>query len=62
MQRIINLLFGCTHSHKSRVFGGERRGFYQTCLECGKELPYNYQEMRPMKRTESKDSLMDNTK
>jgi hypothetical protein len=54
--RFLNALFGCWHSHYSfpqTVRPGTRRnraaavtGTYVVCLDCGKELPYDWQEMR----------------
>ena len=50
-------LFGCWHSHYSfplSVRPANRRrnsaasltGTYVVCLDCGKEMPYDWQEMR----------------
>jgi hypothetical protein len=49
-------LFGCRHSRYSfpmTVRGSARRpqaatltGTYVSCLDCGKELPYDWQEMK----------------
>jgi hypothetical protein len=54
--RLIDALFGCWHSHYSfpiTIRQGLRRnpaamptGTYVVCLDCGKELPYDWQEMR----------------
>jgi hypothetical protein len=54
--RLIDALFGCWHSHYSfpiTVRQGLGRnpaamltGTYVVCLDCGKELPYDWQEMR----------------
>ncbi len=51
-----DLLFGCWHRHLSfprTVKRGEprppaawRTGTYVVCLECGKEFPYDWEEMR----------------
>jgi hypothetical protein len=45
-------LFGCSHDRTTfpltrRVArSGERRQTYVACLDCGREFPYNWQEMR----------------
>ncbi|HEY1239931.1 MAG TPA: hypothetical protein VGF16_05210 [Bryobacteraceae bacterium] len=58
MHRVVNLLFGCSHSRTTfpltptrksagqPVPGVSRFGTYVTCLDCGKELAYDWQEMR----------------
>jgi len=58
MSGLFDLLFGC--SHKNFSFPQtKRRGpgvspastirTYVTCLECGKEFPYDWQEMKIVK-------------
>jgi hypothetical protein len=54
--KLFDAFFGCWHSHYSfpiTVRRGVRRnaaaaltGTYVVCLDCGKELPYDWQEMR----------------
>jgi len=54
--RMIDALFGCWHSNYSfpiTVRAGSRRtkaasvtGTYVVCLDCGKELPYDWREMK----------------
>ncbi len=54
--KLINTFFGCWHSRYSfpvTVRGTARRpqaaaltGTYVACLDCGKELPYDWQEMK----------------
>ena len=54
--RLMDAMFGCWHSRYSfpiTVRGGSRRnraafrtGTYVVCLDCGKELAYDWQEMR----------------
>ena len=56
MARIVDALFGCWHSHYSfpiTMRAGSRRikaatitGTYVVCLDCGKELPYDWREMK----------------
>jgi hypothetical protein len=54
--RLIDLVFGCHHSRYSfpvtirgvgrRPQAGALTGTYVACLDCGKEFPYDWQEMR----------------
>jgi len=53
---LFDLIFGCSHKHCSfpiTVRGKLRRteaasvtGTYVVCLECGKEFPYDWEEMK----------------
>lgn len=53
---LYDLVFGCSHQHCSfpmTVRGRLRRnaaasvtGTYVVCLECGKEFPYDWKEMK----------------
>ena len=54
--KVLNAFFGCWHGHYSfpmTVKTGSKRnkaasltGTYVVCLDCGKELPYDWNEMR----------------
>ena len=54
--KLFDAFFGCWHNHYSfpiTVRTGSRRisaasltGTYVVCLDCGKELPYDWQEMK----------------
>lgn len=54
--KIFDAFFGCWHNHYSfpiTTRGNARRnqaasltGTYVVCLDCGKELPYDWKEMR----------------
>jgi len=56
MDRLVDAFFGCWHSRYSfpvTVRRGARRpqaaaltGTYVACLDCGKEFPYDWQEMK----------------
>jgi hypothetical protein len=58
LESLLNFLFGCSHprttfpltpTRKSSghpIVGAARLGTYVVCLECGKELAYNWDEMR----------------
>lgn len=53
--KLFDLLFGCTHKHLSfpismrrgrrRSPAAGRTGTYIVCLDCGKEMPYDWQRM-----------------
>ncbi|MGA7908003.1 MAG: hypothetical protein WCA16_11400 [Candidatus Sulfotelmatobacter sp.] len=71
MSKLVDMLFGCTHPRYSfpvTLRGAARRsqaaaltGTYVVCLECGKEFPYDWQEMKvidsPAERREYVASL-----
>lgn len=54
--KLFDAFFGCWHNHYSfpiTVRSGSRRtsaasltGTYVVCLDCGKELPYDWKEMQ----------------
>ncbi len=53
--KLMDAIFGCWHSHYSfpiTVRKGRRSkaaaitGTYVVCLDCGKELPYDWREMK----------------
>lgn len=56
MATLVDMLFGCWHKHYSFPITsrpGQRRspaasltGTYVVCLDCGKEFPYDWQEMK----------------
>lgn len=56
IRNILDALFGCWHANYSfprTMKPGQRRseaaamtGTYVVCLDCGKEFPYDWQEMR----------------
>ena len=74
METLLNILFGCWHRHTSFPFtsrenapssakrsGGEP-GTYVVCLDCGKQLPYSWKEMKVVKhrkREPEPESLAD---
>ncbi len=41
------ILFGCSHSRLSRPFTLNDET-YEVCLDCGKQIYYSAQEMRPL--------------
>jgi hypothetical protein len=56
MARLFDAVFGCRHSRYSfpvTIRGAARRpqagaltGTYVACLDCGREFPYDWQEMK----------------
>jgi hypothetical protein len=56
LEKLLDLLFGCRHSHYSfpvtirkaarRPQAAALTGTYVACLDCGKEFPYDWQEMK----------------
>lgn len=55
MDGLSSLLFRCSHRNTSRPFtsrqkaaagGATLSGTYIVCLDCGKEFPYSWEEMR----------------
>jgi hypothetical protein len=56
MAKLFEVFFGCRHSHYSfpiTVRSRSRRntaasltGTYVACLDCGKEFPYDWQDMK----------------
>ena len=58
LSKLMNAMFGCWHSRYSfpiTIRSGKRysaaasvTGTYVVCLDCGKELPYDWREMKIM--------------
>jgi hypothetical protein len=56
MTQLIDALFGCRHSRYSfprtirgtarRPQAGALTGTYVACLDCGREFPYDWEEMK----------------
>ena len=53
--RIMDVLFGCTHNHYSFPITVKKNarsrapfptGTYVVCLDCGKEMPYDWKQMK----------------
>jgi hypothetical protein len=51
LQSVLNffaeILFGCTHTRVTRPFTLDEQT-YEVCLDCGKQIYYSAQEMRPL--------------
>ena len=55
-QKVFDTVFGCRHAHysfpvsvrhaKVRPQAAALTGTYVVCLDCGKEFPYDWQEMK----------------
>ncbi len=47
MGKLYEILFGCRHVHLTfPITAGEARGTYVVCLDCGKEFPYDWTQMK----------------
>ncbi len=57
MFRLVDALFGCAHRHYTFPITAKKRGIltsegkhstttYIVCLDCGKEFPYDWEEMK----------------
>lgn len=61
---LVDLLFGCWHSNYSFPVTPKRNdpkppaarytGTYVCCLECGKEFPYDWKEMKVISQDEAR--------
>jgi predicted transcriptional regulator len=58
VSRLLDALFGCGHKHYSfpitvkkgwRSPAASVTGTYVVCLDCGKEFPYDWKQMRMVK-------------
>jgi hypothetical protein len=59
LSSVIDILFGCWHKNYSfpiTTKKGQRT--YVVCLECGREFPYNWQEMRMTGDTASERMIL----
>jgi len=65
--QLVDTLFGCRHSRYSfpvTIRGAARRpqaatltGTYVACLDCGKEFPYDWKEMKVITSSERREQL-----
>ncbi len=68
MFRLVSALFGCAHKHctfprtaKPRQGQSSQPGAastYIVCLDCGKEFPYDWQQMKVIVPTKHVDSAV----
>ena len=68
MAKVIDVLFGCRHPRYSfpvTIRGTARRpqaaaltGTYVACLDCGREFPYDWQEMKVITSTAERREYM----
>lgn len=47
----LEFFFGCVHRNQTRPFT-LKKACYTVCLDCGRELPYSWAAMRPLRRSE----------
>jgi hypothetical protein len=59
MSWIVAMLFGCTHRHCTFPITTQKPGTvlttYVVCLDCGKEFPYHWEEMKLVVSAAAKD-------
>jgi hypothetical protein len=41
------IFFGCSHGHLTRPFTLQAHS-YMVCLDCGRQIPYSLEKMRPL--------------
>ena len=51
MSVCLEFLFGCVHRKQTRAFTLNKT-CYTVCLDCGRELPYSWAQMRALKPAE----------
>jgi hypothetical protein len=69
INNMLNILLGCWHSNYSfprTTTPGHRRspaaavtGTYVVCLDCGKEFPYDWQQMKIVSRARKSAGTME---
>lgn len=74
LQNIVEYLFGCGHKNysfpitakgrkRNPVAAADITGTYVVCLECGKEFPYDWREMKvvtmPKKKAAAASAISD---
>jgi len=65
MAKLLDVLFGCRHSRFSfpitvrprsrRNSAASLTGTYVACLDCGREFPYDWQEMKVVTSVEARE-------
>ncbi|MGA8272003.1 MAG: hypothetical protein WB919_10645 [Candidatus Sulfotelmatobacter sp.] len=68
LEKFIDVIFGCRHSRYSfpvtprvtarRPQAGLLTGTYVACLDCGREFPYDWQEMKVITSTAEKQQYL----
>jgi hypothetical protein len=60
MSKLFDVMFGCRHARysfpvtvrgKARPQAGALTGMYVACLDCGREFPYDWKEMKVIDST-----------
>ena len=63
LTHLLDVLFGCTHrnytfpittKHGPRSQAASVTGTYVVCLDCGKEFPYDWRQMKVVSAAEQK--------
>ena len=62
MSSVFEALFGCSHQRttfpQTLKNSLQRQGTHVTCLDCGREFPYNWKEMRMVTGGPAKDPVL----
>lgn len=68
MATLVDMIFGCWHKNYSfprSTKAGQRRspaaaltGMYVVCLDCGKEFPYDWKEMKVLDSRPARAKVM----
>jgi len=58
MLRFVDALFGCAHRHCTFPITAKKPGrvstTYVVCLDCGREFPYDWQQMKVVASAKNK--------
>lgn len=61
MFRFVDALFGCAHRHRTFPRTAKHAGAvpstYVVCLDCGKEFPYDWQQMKVVAADKNKRAV-----
>ena len=52
MKKLLEILFGCRHKHCGfpiTARQGKQSRTYRVCLDCGREIPYNWETLGAVK-------------
>jgi hypothetical protein len=55
LSTVYNFVFGCHHNDVTRVFTIKDHS-YKVCLDCGQQVEYSLQDMRPKTRSELREA------
>jgi hypothetical protein len=67
MFKLVEVLFGCTHRrytfpittrNKRHSDAANVKGTYVVCLDCGKEFPYDWHQMKVMESQDEPENMV----